>query len=166
MIDIRKIFNKNNFFIAFFILVIFFVDRLTKIKVINLLLSNNESIYINDYLNLDLVWNTGIGFGLFNLEAGFLYHSISMLIFIVILVLIFLTIKSPLVIDKFLYSMILGGALGNFYDRAIYFAVPDFIDIHFNDYHWFTFNFADIFISVGIMLIIFEEVFFEKNEKN
>ena len=166
MIDIRKIFNKNNLFIAFFILVIFFVDRLTKIKVINLLLSNNESIYINDYLNLDLVWNTGIGFGLFNLEAGFLYHSISMLIFIVILVLIFLTIKSPLVIDKFLYSMILGGALGNFYDRAIYFAVPDFIDIHFNDYHWFTFNFADIFISVGIMLIIFKEVFFEKNEKN
>ena len=166
MIDIRKIFNKNNFFIAFFILVIFFVDRLTKIKVINLLLSNNESIYINDYLNLDLVWNTGIGFGLFNLEAGFFYHSISMLIFIVILILIFLTIKSPLVIDKFLYSMILGGALGNFYDRAIYFAVPDFIDIHFNDYHWFTFNFADIFISVGIMLIIFKEVFFEKNEKN
>ena len=162
MIDIRKIFNKNNLFIAFFILVIFFVDRLTKIKVINLLLSNNESIYINDYLNLDLVWNTGIGFGLFNLEAGFLYHSISMLIFIVILVLIFLTIKSPLVIDKFLYSMILGGALGNFYDRAIYFAVPDFIDIHFNDYHWFTFNFADIFISLGIMLIIFKEVFFEK----
>ncbi len=162
MIDIRKIFNKNNFFIAFFILVIFFVDRLTKIKVINLLLSNNESIYINDYLNLDLVWNTGIGFGLFNLEAGFLYHSISMLIFIVILILIFLTIKSPLVIDKFLYSMILGGALGNFYDRAIYFAVPDFIDIHFNDYHWFTFNFADIFISLGIMLIIFKEVFFEK----
>tara|TARA_B100000579_G_scaffold309610_1_gene259264 strand:- start:105 stop:605 length:501 start_codon:yes stop_codon:yes gene_type:complete len=166
MIDIRKIFNKNNLFIAFFILVIFFVDRLTKIKVINLLLSNNESIYINDYLNLDLVWNTGIGFGLFNLEAGFFYHSISMLIFIVILILIFLTIKSPLVIDKFLYSMILGGALGNFYDRAIYFAVPDFIDIHFNDYHWFTFNFADIFISVGIMLIIFKEVFFEKNEKN
>ena len=162
MIDIRKIFNKNNFFIAFFILVIFFVDRLTKIKVINLLLSNNESIYINDYLNLDLVWNTGIGFGLFNLEAGFLYHSISMLIFIVILILIFLTIKSPLVIDKFLYSMILGGALGNFYDRAIYFAVPDFIDIHFNDYHWFTFNFADIFISLGIMMIIFNEVFFEK----
>tara|TARA_B100000945_G_scaffold144368_1_gene115556 strand:- start:1987 stop:2478 length:492 start_codon:yes stop_codon:yes gene_type:complete len=162
MIDIRKIFNKNNFFIAFFILVIFFVDRLTKIKVINLLLSNNESIYINDYLNLDLVWNTGIGFGLFNLEAGFFYHSISMLIFIVILILIFLTIKSPLVIDKFLYSMILGGALGNFYDRAIYFAVPDFIDIHFNDYHWFTFNFADIFISLGIMLIIFKEVFFEK----
>ena len=162
MIDIRKIFNKNNLFIAFFILVIFFVDRLTKIKVINLLLSNNESIYINDYLNLDLVWNTGIGFGLFNLEAGFFYHSISMLIFIVILILIFLTIKSPLVIDKFLYSMILGGALGNFYDRAIYFAVPDFIDIHFNDYHWFTFNFADIFISLGIMLIIFKEVFFEK----
>ena len=166
MIDLRKIFSKNNFFVTFFILVIFSLDRFTKIKIVNLLLSNNESIYINDYLNLDLVWNTGIGFGLFNLEAGFFYHSISMLIFVVILILIFLIIKSPLVIDKFLYSMILGGALGNFYDRAIYFAVPDFIDIHFNDYHWFTFNFADIFISLGIMMIIFKELFFEKNEKN
>jgi|TARA_B100001741_G_scaffold312296_1_gene315339 signal peptidase II len=166
MIDLRKIFSKNNLFITFFILVIFSLDRFTKIKIVNLLLSNNESIYINDYLNLDLVWNTGIGFGLFNLEAGFFYHSISMLIFVVILILIFLIIKSPLVIDKFLYSMILGGALGNFYDRAIYFAVPDFIDIHFNDYHWFTFNFADIFISLGIMMIIFKELFFEKNEKN
>ncbi len=166
MIDLRKIFSKNNLFITFFILVIFSLDRFTKIKIVNLLLSNNESVYINDYLNLDLVWNTGIGFGLFNLEAGFFYHSISMLIFVVILILIFLIIKSPLVIDKFLYSMILGGALGNFYDRAIYFAVPDFIDIHFNDYHWFTFNFADIFISLGIMMIIFKELFFEKNEKN
>ena len=166
MIDLRKIFSKNNFFVTFFILVIFSLDRFTKIKIVNLLLSNNESVYINDYLNLDLVWNTGIGFGLFNLEAGFFYHSISMLIFVVILILIFLIIKSPLVIDKFLYSMILGGALGNFYDRAIYFAVPDFIDIHFNDYHWFTFNFADIFISLGIMMIIFKELFFEKNEKN
>ena len=156
MIDLRKIFSKNNLFITFFILVIFSLDRFTKIKIVNLLLSNNESVYINDYLNLDLVWNTGIGFGLFNLEAGFFYHSISMLIFVVILILIFLIIKSPLVIDKFLYSMILGGALGNFYDRAIYFAVPDFIDIHFNDYHWFTFNFADIFISLGIMMIIFK----------
>ncbi len=166
MIDLRKIFSKNNLFITFFILVIFSLDRFTKIKIVNLLLSNNESSYINDYLNLDLVWNTGIGFGLFNLEAGFFYHSISMLIFVVILILIFLIIKSPLVIDKFLYSMILGGALGNFYDRAIYFAVPDFIDIHFNDYHWFTFNFADIFISLGIVMIIFKELFFEKNEKN
>tara|TARA_B100001540_G_C15658467_1_gene574441 strand:+ start:391 stop:891 length:501 start_codon:yes stop_codon:yes gene_type:complete len=166
MIDLRKIFSKNNLFITFFILVIFSLDRFTKIKIVNLLLSNNESIYINDYLNLDLVWNTGIGFGLFNLEAGFFYHSISMLIFVVILILIFLIIKSPLVIDKFLYSMILGGALGNFYDRAIYFAVPDFIDIHFNDYHWFTFNFADIFISLGIILVILKEIFVKKNEKN
>ena len=71
MIDLRKIFSKNNFFVTFFILVIFSLDRFTKIKVVNLLLSNNESVYINDYLNLDLVWNTGIGFGLFNLEAGF-----------------------------------------------------------------------------------------------
>ena len=148
------------------ILLIFLLDRFSKIKAINYILNSNSSIYVNDYLNLDLVWNTGIGFGLFNLDAGILYHLISLIIFFVIIALIFFIIKSTLKIDKFLYSMILGGALGNFYDRALYFAVPDFIDIHFNDYHWFTFNIADIFISFGIILFILKEIIFAKNEKS
>ena len=162
MIDVRKILNRNNLILTLTIFVIFSIDRFTKIKIINYILSKNNSIYINDYLNLDLVWNTGIGFGLLDLEAGFFYHTITTLIFIVMIILIFLIIKSPSALDKFLYSMILGGALGNFYDRAIYFAVPDFIDVHFNDYHWFTFNFADIFISLGIILMLLKEMFFEK----
>ncbi len=162
MIDVRKILNRNNLILTLIIFVIFSIDRFTKIKIINYILSKNNSIYINDYLNLDLVWNTGIGFGLLDLEAGFFYHTITTLIFIVMIILIFLIIKSPSALDKFLYSMILGGALGNFYDRAIYFAVPDFIDVHFNDYHWFTFNFADIFISLGIILMLLKEMFFEK----
>ena len=106
MMDVVRIFNKNNFIIVFFTIALFSIDRFTKIKIINLLLNNNGSIYINDYLNLDLVWNTGIGFGFFSLDAGFFYHAISVLIFIVILILIFLIIKSPSQLDRFLYSMI------------------------------------------------------------
>ncbi len=167
MIEIKnRIINRPNIISILLIISIFLIDRFSKIKVINYILSSNSSIYINNYLNLDLVWNTGIGFGFFSLDGGALYHLISLIILIVILGLIFFIIKSSLESEKFLYSMILGGALGNFYDRALYFAVPDFIDIHFNDYHWFTFNIADIFISLGIILFILKEIIFGKNEKN
>lgn len=161
----KKIINKTNILSVVLVVSIFFMDRVSKIKAINHVLNNNSSIYINDYLNLDLVWNQGIGFGFFDLEPGKIYHSISLIIFFVILALIFFIIKST-DLDKFLYSMILGGALGNFYDRVLYFSVPDFIDIHFKDYHWFTFNIADIFISLGIILFILKEVTFRKNERN
>ena len=165
MIEIKKIItDKMNILSVCLIVFIFLIDRFSKIKVINYILNSNSNIYVNEYLNLDLVWNRGIGFGLLDMDAGKLYHFISLIIFLVILALLFFIIKST-TIDKFLYSMILGGALGNFYDRALYFAVPDFIDVHFNDYHWFTFNIADIFISVGIILFILKEVIFEKNEK-
>ena len=167
MTEIRnRIINRSNIISILLIGSIFLIDRFSKIKIINYILSNNNSIYVNNYLNLDLVWNTGIGFGFLALDGGTLYHLISLIIFIVILGLIFFIIKSSLESEKFLYSMILGGALGNFYDRALYFAVPDFIDIHFNDYHWFTFNIADIFISLGIILFILKETIFEKNEKS
>jgi len=162
----NRIINRSNIISILLIGSIFLIDRFSKIKIINYILSNNNSIYVNNYLNLDLVWNTGIGFGFLALDGGTLYHLISLIIFIVILGLIFFIIKSSLESEKFLYSMILGGALGNFYDRALYFAVPDFIDIHFNDYHWFTFNIADIFISLGIILFILKETIFEKNEKS
>ena len=167
MTEIRsRIFNRTNVISILMITSIFLIDRFSKIKVINYILDKNSSIYVNDYLNLDLVWNTGIGFGFFDLDGGIRYHLISLIIFLVILGLIFFIIKSTLESEKFLYSVILGGALGNFYDRALYFAVPDFIDIHFNDYHWFTFNIADIFISLGIILFILKEIIFVKNEKN
>ena len=162
----NRIINRSNIISILLIGSIFLIDRFSKIKIINYILSNNNSIYVNNYLNLDLVWNTGIGFGFLALDGGTLYHLISLIIFIVILGLIFFIIKSSLESEKFLYSMILGGALGNFYDRALYFAVPDFIDIHFNDYHWFTFNIADIFISLGIILFILKEIIFEKNGKS
>mgnify|MGYP006088925497 CR=1 FL=1 len=154
---------KNNLLLIF-ISVIFFFDRLSKIKIIKLQLENNSKLFINEYLNFDLVWNTGIGFGLFNLEASIAYHLISLFIFVIILILIYLMIKSDN-FERFSYSLLLGGAIGNFYDRINYFAVPDFIDFHINNYHWFTFNIADIFITIGIIFLMLNELIFKKYEK-
>ena len=126
---------------------------------------NNDGYSVNDFLNFDLVWNTGIGFGLFSVEANITYHLISLLIFIVIIFLFYLIIKAKFT-EKILFSMIVGGAIGNLYDRLVYFAVPDFIDFHINQFHWFTFNIADIFISIGIISIIIKDLLLSKNEKN
>ena len=145
------------------IIIVFFIDRIFKIKKINNQL-NEGSVYINDFINIDLVWNTGIGFGLFSSNSSLIYNTISALIGMILIIIIVMIIKSNL-FEKILYSLILGGALGNFYDRIAYFAVPDFIDIHYERFHWFTFNIADIFITIGIFLLIVKEIFL-KNEKN
>ena len=112
-------------------------------------------------MNLELVWNTGVGFGLLSQNANIFYHLISLLILSVIAFLIYLVAKANFV-EKILYSLILGGAIGNLYDRLIYYAVPDFIDFHIKDFHWFTFNIADIFITVGIILIIIQDIALKK----
>ena len=110
------------------------------------------------------MWNTGIAFGLLSFNASYMYNSISAIIALVILFLIYLMFKSKF-IDKILLSMIIGGALGNLYDRITLFAVPDFIDLHYLNFHWFTFNIADIFITVGVITLIIKDLF-NKNEKN
>ena len=110
-----------------------------------------------------MIWNTGIGFGFFSSHSSLTYNLITALIGIVIIFLIYLLIKS-IFVDKVLFSLVLGGALGNFFDRLTYFAVPDFIDIHYKNFHWFTFNIADIFITVGIIMLFTRELFI-KNEK-
>ena len=170
--DILKIFNKNyfsnllqkeNFISLFIVILIFFFDRISKIKIIKHQ-EDNSVIYINDFINFDLVWNIGIGFGLLSSDSNLIYNSITLVICMVIFFLVYLIIQSKL-IDKILFSLILGGALGNFYDRLTYKAVPDFIDIHYDTFHWFTFNIADIFISLSIVLLIIKDLFL-KNEKN
>ncbi len=143
------------------ILVVFTLDRFSKIFVIDLVQSNQGEIFIYDFLNLTLNWNTGIAFGLLSFKANLLYHSISALILLIIVYLIYLMVVS----DKFgkiTISLIIGGALGNIYDRLNYYAVPDFIDFHVGEFHWFTFNIADIFISIGIIIIIINEIIFKK----
>ena len=140
---------------------VFFLDRYSKIKIIANLNENN--LYINDFLNFNLVWNTGIGFGFFSTNSSLIYNLITGIICFVIIFLIYLIIKSKKT-DKILFSLILGGALGNVYDRLTYFAVPDFIDVHYKNFHWFTFNIADIFITLGIILIILNDLLIKKNE--
>ena len=157
---IKKTFSKEKIVSLIIIVGIFITDRLTKINIIEQQLNSNSQ-FINDYLNFDLVWNTGIGFGLFSQNANIYYHGISFLIFFVIVFLSYLISRSDFG-DKVLLSLILGGALGNFYDRIFYFAVPDFIDIHFDDFHWFTFNIADIFITVGIIFLITKDLILNK----
>ena len=160
----NKIFSKELIIPILLIIFSFFTDRFSKIYAIKHLM-NNDGYSVNDFLNFDLVWNTGIGFGLFSVEANITYHLISLLIFIVIIFLFYLITKAKFT-DKILFSMIVGGAIGNLYDRLVYFAVPDFIDFHINQFHWFTFNIADIFISIGIILIIIKDLSLSKNEKN
>ena len=156
----NKFFFKEIIYSLSITLFVFILDRWTKTSIINAQIMN-ESFYINDYLNYDLVWNTGISFGLFSQNANIYYHMISFLISIVIIFLCYLFVKANFT-EKLLFSLVLGGALGNFYDRIFYFAVPDFIDIHINDFHWFTFNIADIFITTGIILLISKDLIFNK----
>ena len=148
----NKIITKNNLYCFCAILIIFFLDRYTKVFILNNFTEN--TYYLNDYINLDLVWNTGIGFGLMSFDNQIFYNLISAIIALVIILLLFIVIKSKR-LEKFSFSIIIGGALGNFYDRISYNAVPDFIDIHYKNFHWFTFNFADIFITMGIIIYLF-----------
>ena len=129
----------------------FVLDRYSKAEIIKNL--NDKSLYINDYLNLDLTWNTGVGFGLFSSNSNLIYNLTSLLIVIVIILLIYFLIGSDKY-EKIIYSIIIGGALGNFYDRMLFKAVPDFIDLHYKNFHWFTFNLADIFITCGIIAFL------------
>ena len=129
------------------IVIIFFLDRYSKIKILN---SYSDNIYyINNFINFDLVWNTGIGFGLLSFDSNLYYNLITILILVVIISLLIISLNSDN-IDKITFSTIIGGALGNFYDRITFKAVPDFIDLHYGNFHWFTFNVADIFITIGI----------------
>ena len=152
--NFKKILKENFFFIAV-LLTIFFLDRYTKITAINIL-ESKKNIYINDYLNLDLVFNTGIGFGLLSFNENFYYNLVTILILIVIIIIGFFTFKSKKK-EKLFFTFILGGAMGNVYDRITYKAVPDFIDFHIGNFHWFSFNIADIFITLGIIFMILTE---------
>ena len=146
------------------ILALFFIDRTAKMYLINLQTTGTDiDFYILPFLNFYLVWNVGIGFGLVSLETNTLYHILTAIIAIVNLVLIFFLLKAK-GIYTYLFALIIGGSLGNLFDRIYYHAVPDFIDIHIGNFHWFIFNIADIFITVGIIGFIFIELL--KKEKN
>ena len=155
---IKKVFKENIIFLIS-VVILFFIDRYSKLKVINEY--SEIPIFINDYLNIDLIWNTGIGFGLLSSTSSLYYSIISIVIAIIIVFILYLIFVGR-VYDKIVFAIIVSGALGNFYDRIVYKAVPDFVDFHYNNFHWFTFNFADILISLGIILMLLKN-FFVKN---
>jgi signal peptidase II len=162
-----KFLNKHfyiNFSLVFFI---FISDRLSKIYVINESTKNsNDYILESNYLNIRLIWNEGVAFGLLSFDDKVLYHSLTLLISIIILVIFYMIITNS-GLKKYSLILVIGGALGNFYDRIFFGAVPDFIDFHINNFHWFIFNLADIFITLGILFMIVLEIFDKNNnEKN
>ena len=149
------------------ILAIFFFDRFTKIYLLNLQEDGTDiDFYITSFLNFYLIWNTGIGFGLASMETNIYYHVLTAIIVIINIGLIFFLVKSKSPYAYFI-ALIIGGSLGNLFDRIYYYAVPDFIDLHFGNFHWFIFNVADIFITIGIIgLILVELLKKEKIPKN
>ena len=159
--------NSKNFYINLIIIIsIFILDRVTKLYVIYLdKINSGSEIYLSKYLNIYLIWNEGIAFGLFSFDEKNLYNYLTIFILIIVVFILFWIIKSK-GIQKYALSMISGGALGNLFDRILYRAVPDFIDLHINNFHWFIFNIADIFITIGVFLMILSEFTIkDRNEK-
>lgn len=140
------------------LVLIFFLDRITKILILNIAEETGKvEIYINSFLNIFLVWNEGIGFGLLSFEQKYLYDIITFFIILINLIIIYLIFVEK-GLKTYLFLMILGGSTGNLFDRFYYNAVPDFIDLNYKGYHWFIFNVADIFITIGILCLILTEL--------
>lgn len=153
--------------IIIFIIIVFgfTVDRLSKILILNFFYKNNfQDYYLNDFINLILVWNKGIAFGIFESET-FFYHIITSLIFLILCFLFILIFSSKSKFESYSLAIILGGASGNFFDRIYYSAVPDFIDFHYKNYHWFTFNVSDILITLGVLSVLVFGIFQDKIKK-
>ena len=160
-INLKKI--VLNFIIIF---IIFLIDRLTKNHILKIAeLKNAVDIYITEYLNFYLIWNKGIAFGLFSFSNAFIYNLITSIIVVINIVLLVMIIKNE-GFKKNSLLLVLGGSLGNLFDRIYYSAVPDFIDLHINNLHWFIFNVADIFITMGIILLIVDEIFLDNNKNH
>ena len=162
-----KLENRKKFiYSSLIIVIIFLLDRFSKIYVLSLAKINGSvDIFLTKYLNIYLIWNEGIAFGLLSFDESNLYTVITVLIVIISIVILTLIIKTN-DIRFYFYSFVFGGAIGNLFDRLYYAAVPDFIDMHINNYHWFIFNVADIFITTGVLCLILAELTFNKSLDN
>ena len=157
--------SKKIFIYIALVLFVFALDRISKSIILNILDDTGKvDIYVNSFFSLFLVWNKGIGFGLFSFDNSSIYNGISLIILIINLIIIYLIYieKSP---KTYFLAIILGGSIGNLFDRYYYTAVPDFIDLNYNGYHWFIFNVADIFITIGIICLILVEFLNYKKAK-
>ena len=159
-----KFLNNTIFLKTFLILIIFLLDRISKIYVINLFNETQfDEIYLLEFINIHFIWNEGIAFGLLNFGNDIFYNIISALITIISLIILYIAFKNKDLTGYF-FAMVFGGSLGNLFDRIKFSAVPDFIDLHLGNYHWFIFNVADIFISLGVICLIFVELFYNKKK--
>ena len=157
---------KKFFLYSIIVIFIFTLDRISKIYILSLAETNDiVDIYLNPFLNLYLIWNKGIAFGLLSFDKNSIYNFITILIIVITFVILIIIIKSN-DYKVYFFIFIFSGAVGNLFDRVYYLAVPDFIDFHINDFHWFIFNVADIFISLGVICLIFVELFLNKKTKN
>ncbi len=153
---------KKYFWHYFLILFFFSLDRISKILIINSYEKLEQTnIQVTNFLSLNLIWNSGIGFGLFSFNDKAYYNFLTIIIIFITLIVLWMVIKTDK-IEKIGFLMIFSGSLGNIFDRIYYSSVPDFIDIHIGNFHWFIFNVADIFISLGVILLIILEIFFKK----
>ena len=149
--------TKSNIFDFLFIIFIFLSDRFSKILILSITEKSKESFFeITPFLNFTLIWNDGIAFGLFSFYQDNLYNILTVIILIIILIILFFLIKAE-GLKKYVLLMVSGGAIGNLFDRIFYKAVPDFIDFHVGNFHWFIFNVSDIFITIGVIFLIFLE---------
>ena len=156
---------KRNWIFFIIIVIAFLVDRLSKSYVIDFFLSYKlDGYYFNSFLNFVLIWNTGMAFGILESDS-YIYHIFSFIIFLVIGFLIIWLLKSESSLERTSIALVIGGAFGNLFDRIVYNAVPDFVDLHYLDFHWFVFNVSDIIITTGILLLILNDLFSKKNEK-
>ena len=154
---------KKNYLGFVIILIAFILDRVSKILIINH--SNTFGkldMSLNPFLNLNLIWNEGIAFGLFSFDEKNYYNLLTFLIIGIILVLLWLMFRSS-GLEKLGFASVIGGSFGNVSDRIFYSSVPDFIDLNYKGFHWFVFNVADIFITLGVLILIVCE--FKKKEK-
>jgi signal peptidase II len=156
--------NKTSlkaFYLNFTILItVFLIDRISKFYILKLAeVESSVDIYVTSYLNLFLIWNKGIAFGLLSMNESMIYNTITLMIGFIIIFILFMMWKNDN-IQRYFLALVAGGALGNLYDRIVYTAVPDFIDLHFHGFHWFVFNVADIFITVGVFCLILVELFY------
>ena len=158
--------KKNKFFLNLVIvLLIFTIDRISKIYVLGLFEENFEnSLFESKFLNIYLIWNEGIAFGLMSFSDKSFYNTLTIVILLVTILILYMSYQNQ-GLRRYALLFIFGGSIGNLYDRVFYNAVPDFIDFHIQEFHWFIFNFADIFISLGVLIMIMTE-FFGKDKDN
>ena len=160
-----KFFNKNFYLSILLVGLIYFLDRLTKIFVIQIDKNNlGSDLFSSTYLNIVLIWNKGIAFGLFSFDDSKLYNILTLIISIIVVILAIISLKNN-GFKRYALLMIVGGALGNLHDRIFSKAVPDFIDLHINNFHWFIFNVSDIFITIGVILMIILEIIDKPHNK-